>query len=434
MKGLITILEMIAVIIILIVAFSVFFPAFSYKNKWSDALLILKGRDVVLTIDRLGFLYRYSFNPSDLKYYLDKMIPANETGLIHWSETEGTMKNRIVVACNCSEEERVALASWASRLKLNGRGITITTVQTGLENIQASDVLLIWGYRDLTPYIDNLREYLSEGNGIVEIADFVSTPEPAQASLFGLAVGGDWGTYADDRILKPEGADNIKYQAYKLFYHLPLPVSAFQSETSVQVDPGFVQPACTVIKSGFFKFRNIQHKFWICDSAVYFDADANGLADSGPFYERQEFAVNSYEFYLNYVEGDGIHVSFMPDYMFADFASAPGTKAVWTADDSYDRVLLLKGDIAGGSIDAVDVLNATGRTVWIADFSRGSLGQVGDDHKALLLSQLMSSSNKRTVSVLSSFKLGYMTSYLNVDNTDLYEVYRFNLGLGYPYY
>jgi len=30
-------------------------------------------------------------------------------------------------------------------------------------------------------------------------------------------------------------------------------------------------------------------------------------------------------------------------------------------------------------------------------------------------------------------KVGYVTSYLNTKNVDVFEVYRFNLGLGYPF-
>jgi hypothetical protein len=73
------------------------------------------------------------------------------------------------------------------------------------------------------------------------------------------------------------------------------------------------------------------------------------------------------------------------------------------------------------------------RVAWIADFTDNDI--IGDDHKLLLTSLLLWASNKKASAVLSSnLKIGYLTSYVNINNTDMFEVYKFNLGLGYPYY
>jgi hypothetical protein len=55
MKGQIPIFEAISAAIILLIALSVFFPGFFYESKWSEAFIILKSRDIIITIDRLLF-------------------------------------------------------------------------------------------------------------------------------------------------------------------------------------------------------------------------------------------------------------------------------------------------------------------------------------------------------------------------------------------
>jgi hypothetical protein len=80
-------------------------------------------------------------------------------------------------------------------------------------------------------------------------------------------------------------------------------------------------------------------------------------------------------------------------------------------------------------------LNGTfSRTAWIADFSRDGLDKVEDDHRELLLSLILWASNKRSVSMTSSqLKTGFISTYINAFNDDIFEIYKFKLGLGYPY-
>jgi hypothetical protein len=75
-KGIVAVLEMIMVIIALFVAFNILFPEFVYKTKWNEALLLLKGRDILLTIDRMGELYTYSLDPNASREFLDTVIPS----------------------------------------------------------------------------------------------------------------------------------------------------------------------------------------------------------------------------------------------------------------------------------------------------------------------------------------------------------------------
>ena len=79
------------------------------------------------------------------------------------------------------------------------------------------------------------------------------------------------------------------------------------------------------------------------------------------------------------------------------------------------------------------ILNKIGDTgvAWIADFSEDGFD---DAEKLLLTSLLFWASNKRTTSdQVLDISLGYMTSYVTIENIDMFEVYKFSLGLGYPF-
>jgi len=79
------------------------------------------------------------------------------------------------------------------------------------------------------------------------------------------------------------------------------------------------------------------------------------------------------------------------------------------------------------------ILNRFGETgvAWVASFSEDG---VSDDEKLLLTSLLFWASNKRETSTeVTNLRIGYMTSYVNVKNLDMFEAYKFSLGLGYPF-
>jgi hypothetical protein len=74
----------------------------------------------------------------------------------------------------------------------------------------------------------------------------------------------------------------------------------------------------------------------------------------------------------------------------------------------------------------------------MADFGRAGISSIGHDQMNLLTSLIFSLSNKKSTSPIYKFiKSGYLVSYVNTKdssaNFDMYEVYRLNLGLAYPY-
>ena len=518
---------MIIAVIILFVSFNIFFPGFSYKSKWDEALILVKSRDIILSMDRLGLIYDFSFNTSLLQNFLysNGII---ERSLISWSNSEGTIKDKVKIACNCSPEFIADLVSWIKNLdlKINGRKIEFEILYSNLEEVNPSDVLLIWGYKNLSSpvYLSSLRKYLSEGSGIVEIANLNETLlDETQKQIFGLKWLATWewkeGDSSSNLIeyikfrRKPNNSSDIIYGTYKYFFHIPFPVFAPNLTSSI---PGFF-PTCTEIHQGSFLIRlNSEqlaneeiitspesYSFWICDSSsVYFDTDDDGVADVSltTTWPENLFGLKYngmiLNFSISYIKRDRIGIKFLENktYYFSDFSqfvmagecpykdedycSSPGAavgncrkcfpcprtwdtqpclpppydpeecehlcSVGWTSknktynliypiDEDKERILL-EGDKeidVGGTYYPVPavILNGT-KVAWSSDFFTAGLG---DDEKLLLISLLFWASNKKTKEIHQTLRTVYLTPYLNVKNEDLYEVYKFSLGLGSPY-
>jgi len=505
-KSFVSMLEMIIVVIALFVAFSVFFPGFYYKSRWSDTLLLLKNRDIILAADRIGQLYNYSFNSASLQNFLDNLI-GEEAGLIAWSETEGTIKSRLWIACNCTNEELNNIVSWFKGLRINDREIKVLPCYTNLEAINpclsSSDVLLIFGNKSLSSqvYLNTLREYLKNGGGIVEIADWdVNTilSDIVQQKIFGL--GGEaspeqkglseYDVFRDaiaSPIKRPINASVISYEPWKYFYHIPITLFAsslppgfpptdknLPSQFCNQLSTGrlAIQTNLTEVNGQISESPNF-YRFWMCDSTrVYFDTDLNDSADVivgiGENLGIIDYYNNSlfWNFSLSYIDGqEKIGLSFKPNYKFSDFItyhgecvcppekpgkcpksenvppglcrgskSWAGSNLIGPGDGNLDRILIQASNKTktGNPIPGV-ILNVSSvsRVAWIANFTQSG---VGDDERLLIISLLLWTSNKRAVSVLApELKLGFKTSYVNSVNKDMFEVYKFNLGLGYPF-
>jgi hypothetical protein len=259
---------------------------------------------------------------------------------------DGTIKGRLIIACNCTEQQQNLLKVWTNGLTVNGRAVEVYVVRTNLDEINMpSDVLLIWGYRDITPFRDSLLGYIKKENGIVEMMNFPIDPEPVQQEIFGITnaqVG--WGSSSADEIVDVTTAKNVTYQAYKIYL--------------------------------------------------------NGLKGQNP--------------------------------ITPEFCKTPPNKKIAPVSDSSDIGILMRGDDRPGR-DYCVIINdkKTAKVAWIADFTDIAYNA---NHTKLLTSVLLSVSNKKAFGVLSpNLKIGYVTSYINVKNADMFEVYKFNLGLGHPY-
>ena len=450
-KGIVTILEMISAVIILLVAFSIFFPGFSYQNKWNEATLLLKSRDFLLLIDRLGLIYNFSLNSSYLPNFASQVLDPN---LIFFSEDSYISKNEIIVACNCTQEIIGNLSS-LYKTKINNRDIFITFVQAqDLNNIPPSDTLIIWSEVNLSPYLDSLINYLNQGNGIVEFRDFrYSSVNPidsdeVQRKIFGLK----WMDINRDTVSHitfnraPISSKDAIFGPYKYFYHIPRILISNSSESVA---------GCTFNPSrkGFISFNNTSYAFWICSpNSVWFDTNGDGTRDRLISLDSAfNLSRNNYNFTLNYIENFSIYVSFKPNYNFNDFLSyvappgepEPPGKALGTyrtyyiapIDDNWNRVLL-KG-ISSQAIEyPAAIVNTTSgnRVAWVANILGDTNDDFLDDKKTLVLSLILWSANKDVKpKFVGSLRYGYVTSYINVVNKDMLEVYKFSFGLGFVY-
>ena len=235
-KGFINFLEMIIVVVVLLVAFSIFFPGFSYRSGWSDAQLLLKNRDLILAADRTGQLHNYSFNSTNLQSFLDGVL-GKESGFLTWAQTDGTIKSDLRIACNCSDYELNNLISWFKDLRINGRKIEVLPCYTNLEKINpclaSSDVLFISGYKNLAgdAYFRTLKTYMENGGGIVEMSDIKVQQlllDQTHTKIFGLKVAQsdrfDTAAIYDNFTRNPYNATDIIYGPWKYFYHIPVPL------------------------------------------------------------------------------------------------------------------------------------------------------------------------------------------------------------------
>jgi hypothetical protein len=471
-KGIINFIEAITVIVVIFIAFAVFFPGLSFKSKWPDAATILAARDSILTMDRLGILYQNSFDSSSLQNFIQTALLATRTNLIAVSEADGTIKTITSVVCNCSDEQIQNLNYWMSGMTINGRPANIIFFKTNLENINLvnvggtnvmPDVLLIWGNTNLdsSAITASLLNYLKTGGGIIEINDFTSSsqtqPGGVQQTIFGITLSSTdknihSRAFEDHFSRKPADSSDIIYGAYKYFFHIPAPVKTYEEVVSSFPVEGLSQSGCTFpAPHGNFTLNNTAYNFWICNSnTVYFDTDNSQAADT-IVTPGGNFNILGYNLTLRYINNpSSIGISFGTNYQFQDFllsTTSPGgscpngnawgqsyTNQIDTVENSPYRIIL-NASFQQKNLDLPVVIgnDTGGRTVWMSDFTNvlndncNGYMQIGDDQKLLLASLIFWSSNKNPSSSLS--QTGIMIPYVNVQNSDMYDAYVFNLGL-----
>ena len=425
-KSQINLVELIFVLITLFIAFGVLFPGFVYKSKWREASMILNSRDLILTIDRIGKLYEYSFNQTALKNFLENVTEKN---LIPWSEVEGTSPNMMVIVCNCTEEDINKMNFWFNPLFVNDRRIYLLLLQTNLEEIpKEADVLLIKGYKNLTGYSSRFKSYIANGVGIIELMDFDSQAkvdnDETQTTIFGLKWNGAEQGIANMVFSSPTSVRNITYLPYKNFYHVPLPLNISSSEylSGCQYQPS---------GKGNLTLNQTSYSFWICNyTHVWFDTNADGTNDT-LVRLGEKFSINVFNLTLNYIHDNiSIAVSFKPNFTFSNYFSyeQAGTKYIAniTPSDNKKERILLKAIKDGKEFPTV-ILNSS-KVAWMYDLENPS-----DEEKTLLLSLLLWASKKKSVILTSPIRTGFSSSYINVQNKDIFEVYKFSLGLSSPY-
>jgi hypothetical protein len=264
---------------------------------------------------------------------------------------------------------------------------------------------------------DKITKLLEKGAGVVEMIDFsqseLAESADLQREIFGLEWHGQLPSLNWVNLSKPDNASHVIYGPYKYFYHIPIPLRT--TPTTGTID------TCTYEREGNFTFHQTTYQFWICGpTSVYFEG-------WGLVYEGEMFELAGYDFLLSYVDATQIGVSFEPGYRFEPFV---GT-AVRPVNQEFGRILA-KGDVTypdGEPVPAA-ILNrtVTGRVGWLANVYAD--GQMGDDERLLLISLLLWASEKRVAKPPPRM---HITSYVDVVNRDVYEVWGLYLGVGYPF-
>ena len=437
---------MLIVSVLLLISFDIFFPGLKYKDNWKKANLIVTIKDITLTIDRLNDLYELSFSKQKLDNFLSKIF--TQKNVVWWSGTEGAVKPVMRIACNCTDEEIGNLTDWFNSLVVNGRNITVYFVKSGLSQInEPSDALLIFGYKDLTPYVGSIDSYLRKGKGIVYISD-LKTVDDETKKVFGIdlcskisGISCGWGVEPNITFIKPSNASTPNYKPWKLFFHFPETIKTKYEQDSVPLDPGTEQCSASPVYNGTLKLRADVFNFWTCNETnkykLYLDTNNNNKADK-VVEVGKSFTLDGFNFNFSYaIDNKTIAIAYRPTYNFTDFLGR-GKTQVYPTDKNIYRIVVHKGNYSNGNnptqapIPAAVVNNTNGRTAWITNFARDGLLQVGDDEKELLLSLLLYVTDKN-YKLPNLFKIGYQLPYINVRNRDMYEVYKFYLGLGHPY-
>jgi len=451
-KGIVSIIELVVVLITLFISFNIFFPGTTYKNRWEDAYAVMRARDTVLVLERTGKLHEYAFDQTKMQDFLGKLFPSSN--MILWSSVTGGIRGEVKIACNCTNDVISELNSWADRFVLNERNVTMSFCYTDMTPSDSclvnSDALLIWYYKPLQDFEATLSDYASKGNGIIELMTFKNKAQvdgdPTQKNIFGLSwvkIDNSVTLDYDKFSRKPRGIADITFDPYKYFYHVPIAL-----ETT---DPGIYMTGCNYnpSKKGFVNFKKASYAFWICNSSyVWFDTNGDGFNDT-IVKERDNVTIGGYNFSLSYINSDSsISISFKPSFVFDDFLavvydpghSDPNGEALGHNDVIHlepvgdpNRILIKAVSTSPAAEYPAVIINkfGAGSVAWVADLSQGGYG---DDEKLLLISLLLWSSNKESVPVPSpDLRVGYMASWVNVKNIDMFEMYKFNFGVGYPF-
>lgn len=437
-KGQIPVIEVITVTIILFVSFSIFFPQTGFQNRWEDAEIIKKGRDMILTMDRTGLINNYVASPTALAGFINKVLP--EKNLLSWSTLDGTVQSTVTVACNCTTQQIDNLSNWIGRMKINGRDIQIDFIASTLSPIQQSDVLLIFGETGLGSYKNDILSYIDTGRGVVGLSD-VNNPDGDYTQIFGIRdcndvlgpsnCGGNGDSTNDFAI--PSSVSQLTYGPYKLFTHVPIRSLGSLGVAPIPLENASVPP-CPIfpVFQGTFSFKSVDSTWWVCNSThIYFDTNQNNLADKA-LKENETFSINGFGFKESYIEVNRTFVSIKSGFVFDDVRK--NSVKVYPVDGDANKILLRDGSYNGGNPIPVIVANgsSSGRVFWSADFLTDT--PVNHDERLLIASLLLAASSKKNNQpTVGSLQVGFLTPYINIVNRDMFEVYQFNLGLGFPF-
>ncbi|MCD6371883.1 MAG: hypothetical protein J7L39_04165 [Candidatus Aenigmarchaeota archaeon] len=440
MKGQISMVELVAAVGILFIALNVFFPSISEKSKKEKALIKMLERDLLISLDRNGSFYETSLNESwigkggkagaiffeagikkDLGFWI-RYLSKNE--FKGEKRVQNTITKFIPVFCNCTDLQLKFLQTHASKLIINGREVSISYEAISLDKVknilEFSDALIIWNDKPLDEYRNLLLKYLKSGRGIVKISDITSPLDSTTKEIFGVQYLGLSAKETNTSFVYPKSIDDTSYFFTKYFFKVPLMING-SYYGNVPIENGI--PSCTNSYNGTFDFRDKSFKFWICNKKVYFDTDGNGLADK-IVNEREKFQLDNFNFSINYVKKESIYMVFRDTYNFTDIVGPSRVKAL-----DENNIILYLGNYVGTNkkVPALTLNKSLGKAIWMVNVGRNGVENIKDDETRLIVTAILSS-----LGLYKDLK-GYdvKTSYIDVENLDMYEVYQVDFGMSH---
>ena len=233
MKGFIRILEALVASIILLSSLSYFFKVRTSETGWDYALLEMRARDALAVLHTSGLLENFIRfnNVTGLEQTLSKLLPES---VMFSTEIEGLPKPMIRIGCNCSDEEIEELKTMLhinlsndKIITFNSRNITFGYVKINLSDLRKKaseiDVLLFFGYRNLSPYRSSVENFLKQDKGIFAIADLNDThlQDSYFASLFNLS-SSPGNPAAENRFAYIDDVKKVSYHISRLFTSMPV--------------------------------------------------------------------------------------------------------------------------------------------------------------------------------------------------------------------
>lgn len=177
MKGFIKILEAIIASIILLTSLTFFFSTQLRESNWGDTLLKIKTDDALAALVKSGDAQQYvrtndteGINNALLNPNLAIMPPTIDYSV----QVLGIPNPVILVGCDCTQAQIETLQSLLGSLNFNykERDISIRIAPDKVDNVRnETNVLVIFGYRDLTPSKQKLSRFLERGGTILMIGD-----------------------------------------------------------------------------------------------------------------------------------------------------------------------------------------------------------------------------------------------------------------------
>ncbi len=175
-KGFLHVVETLIVIILVFFVISQFSSIPRSQHTWSTTKLTVMAQDLLYTMDEKGVDW---FDNDEVNETLYGAIPETMGySLVTWQTIRPVLK----VGCVCNDQNFSYLDDLLQDMTVNGRYRDFVTEQippgsmdfdVGGSHLD-NDVILFWGYPPITSGSSeeqNLSEYLSMGNGVVEYAN-----------------------------------------------------------------------------------------------------------------------------------------------------------------------------------------------------------------------------------------------------------------------